>query len=130
MYRCVDASPSQMSRTRISEWAYREDRAFGRLIPEAISATEHETNDCQGEGACGDFVPTLQVGDKNIGVRRMKLARHLSGKSDGELLIAAVAADRDALVEIPGVQIREGANGTQIVLLRSPTGRPDTRGAP
>jgi hypothetical protein len=58
--------------------------------------------------------------------------RYLSGKSDGELLIAAAAAagDRNALVEIPGVQIREGANGTHIVLLRSPTGRPDTRGAP
>jgi transmembrane sensor len=31
---------------------------------------------------------------------------------------------------IPGVEIREGANGTHIVSLRSPTGRPDTRGAP
>jgi hypothetical protein len=59
----------------------------------------------------------------------MKVAtRYLSGKSDGELLIAAGAGDRNALV--PGVQIREGANGTHIVLLRSPTGRPDTRGAP
>jgi hypothetical protein len=36
---------------------------------------------------CADF---KQVGDKNIGVRRMKVAtRYLSGKSDGELLIAA-----------------------------------------
>ena len=34
------------------------------------------------------------------------------------------------LSSIPGVEIREGANGTHIVLLRSPTGRPDTRGAP
>ena len=31
---------------------------------------------------------------------------------------------------IPGVEIREGANGTHIVLLRSPTGHPDTRRAP
>ena len=31
---------------------------------------------------------------------------------------------------IPGVEIRQGANGTHIVLLRSPTGRPDSRGAP
>lgn len=70
-------------------------------------------------------------GDKNIRVRRMKVAtRYRSGKSDGELLIAAGAGDRNALEEIPGVQIREGANGTHIVLLRSPTGRPDTRGAP
>jgi len=50
----------------------------------------------------------------------MKVAtRYRSGKSDGELLIAAGAGDRNALEEIPGVQIREGANG-----------RPDTRGAP
>jgi hypothetical protein len=57
-----------MSRTRISEWAFREDRAFGRLIPEEISATEHEANDCQGEGACGDFVPTLSKwGTRTLG---------------------------------------------------------------
>jgi transmembrane sensor len=34
------------------------------------------------------------------------------------------------LSSIPGVEIREGANGTHIVLLRSPTGHPDTRPAP
>jgi transmembrane sensor len=34
------------------------------------------------------------------------------------------------LSSVPGVEIREGANGTHIVLLRSPTGHPDTRGAP
>ena len=34
------------------------------------------------------------------------------------------------LSNIPGVEIREGADGTHIVLLRSPTGRPDTRGTP
>jgi transmembrane sensor len=34
------------------------------------------------------------------------------------------------LSSVPGVEIREGANGTHIVLLRSPTGRPDTRVAP
>jgi hypothetical protein len=129
---CTDALPFQMSRTRISEWGFREDRACGRLIPEEISATEHETDDCQREGAYGDFVPTASKwGDKNIRVRRMKVAtRYRSGKADGELLIAAGAGDRHALEEIPGVQIREGANGTHIVLLRSPTGRPDTRGAP
>jgi hypothetical protein len=80
-----------MSRTRISEWAFREDRAFGRLIPKEISATEHETNDCQREGAYGLFVPTVSKwGGKNIRARRMKVAtRYRSGKSDGELLIAA-----------------------------------------
>jgi transmembrane sensor len=31
---------------------------------------------------------------------------------------------------IPGVEIREGANGTHIVLLRSPAGHPDTRRVP
>jgi RNA polymerase sigma-70 factor, ECF subfamily len=91
-----------MSRTRRSEWAFREDRAFGRLIPEEISPTEHEANDCQREGAYGDFVPTVkQVGDKNTGVRPMKVAnRYRSGKSDGELLIAAGAGDRRALEEL------------------------------
>ena len=34
------------------------------------------------------------------------------------------------LSSIPGVEIREGANGTHIVLLRSPTVHPDTRRAP
>jgi transmembrane sensor len=34
------------------------------------------------------------------------------------------------LSSIPGVEIQEGANGTHIVLLRSPTGHPDTRRAP
>ena len=34
------------------------------------------------------------------------------------------------LSSIPGVEIREGANGTHIVLLRSPTGHPDARRAP
>src|ERR1700723_1394419 len=34
------------------------------------------------------------------------------------------------LSSVPGVEIREGANGTHIVSLRSPTGHPDTRGAP
>jgi transmembrane sensor len=34
------------------------------------------------------------------------------------------------LSSIPGVEIREGANGTHIVLLRSPTGHPDARHAP
>jgi transmembrane sensor len=34
------------------------------------------------------------------------------------------------LSSIPGVEIREAANGTHIVLLRSPTGLPDTRRAP
>jgi transmembrane sensor len=34
------------------------------------------------------------------------------------------------LSSVPGVEIREGAKGTHIVLLRSPTGHPDTRGAP
>jgi transmembrane sensor len=34
------------------------------------------------------------------------------------------------LSSIPGVEIREGANGCHIVLLRSPTGHPDTRRAP
>jgi transmembrane sensor len=34
------------------------------------------------------------------------------------------------LSSIPGVEIREGPNGTHIVLLRSPTGHPDTRGGP
>jgi len=33
------------------------------------------------------------------------------------------------LSSVPGVEIREGAKGTHIVLLRSPTGHPDTRGA-
>ena len=55
---------------------------------------------------CADF---KQVGDKNIGVRRMKVAtRYLSGKSDGELLIAAGAGDRNALVQIPACRfVRE-----------------------
>jgi FixJ family two-component response regulator len=45
----------------------------------------------------------------------MKVAtRYLSGESDAELLIAAGAGDRHALEEIPGVQIREGAIGTDI----------------
>jgi transmembrane sensor len=34
------------------------------------------------------------------------------------------------LSSVPGVEIREGANGTHIVLLRSLTGHSDTRGAP
>jgi transmembrane sensor len=34
------------------------------------------------------------------------------------------------LSSVPGVEIREGANGTHIVLLRSPTGHPDTRSTP
>ena len=34
------------------------------------------------------------------------------------------------LSSVPGVEIREGSNGTHIVLLRSPTGHPDTRRAP
>jgi transmembrane sensor len=34
------------------------------------------------------------------------------------------------LSSIPGVEIREAAHGTHIVLLRSPTGLPDTRRAP
>jgi transmembrane sensor len=34
------------------------------------------------------------------------------------------------LSSVPGVEIRGGANGTHIVSLRSPTGHPDTRGAP
>ena len=34
------------------------------------------------------------------------------------------------LSSVPGVEIREAANGTHIVLHRSPTGHPDTRGAP
>jgi len=34
------------------------------------------------------------------------------------------------LSNIPGVETREGANGTHIVLLRSPTAHPDTRGVP
>jgi transmembrane sensor len=34
------------------------------------------------------------------------------------------------LSSVPGVEIRDGANGTHIVLLRSPTGHPDTPGAP
>jgi len=34
------------------------------------------------------------------------------------------------LSSVPGVEIREGANGTHIVLLRNPTGHPDTRGTP
>jgi transmembrane sensor len=34
------------------------------------------------------------------------------------------------LSSVPGVEIREAANGTHIVLLRSPTGHPDTRRAP
>jgi transmembrane sensor len=34
------------------------------------------------------------------------------------------------LSSIPGVEIREGANGTHIVLFRSPTSHPDTRRAP
>jgi transmembrane sensor len=34
------------------------------------------------------------------------------------------------LSSVPGVEIREGANGTHIVLLRNPTGRQDTRRAP
>jgi transmembrane sensor len=34
------------------------------------------------------------------------------------------------LSSVPGVEIREGANGTHIVLLRSPTGHPDTRVTP
>src|ERR1700690_18091 len=86
--RCTDALPSQICRTHISEWALREDRAFGRLIPEEISVTEHETNDCQREGAYGDFVP-------------MKVATgYRSGKSDGELLIAVRAGDRRALEEL------------------------------
>jgi ferric-dicitrate binding protein FerR (iron transport regulator) len=34
------------------------------------------------------------------------------------------------LSSVPGVEIREGANGTHIVSLRSPAGHPDTRGAP
>jgi hypothetical protein len=32
------------------------------------------------------------------------------------------------LSSVPGVEIREGANGTHIVLLQTPTGHPDTRG--
>ena len=48
-----------MSRTRISEWAFREDRAFETLIPEEVGATEYETKGCQGEGEYGDFVPTV-----------------------------------------------------------------------
>jgi len=34
------------------------------------------------------------------------------------------------LASVPGVEIREGANGTHILLLRSPTGHPDTRSTP
>jgi transmembrane sensor len=34
------------------------------------------------------------------------------------------------LSSVPGVEIREAANGTHIVLLRSPTDLPDTRRAP
>jgi transmembrane sensor len=34
------------------------------------------------------------------------------------------------LSSVPGVEIREGANGTHIVLLRNPTGHPGTRGVP
>ena len=34
------------------------------------------------------------------------------------------------LSSVPGVEIREGANGTHIVLLRNPMGHPDTRGTP
>jgi transmembrane sensor len=34
------------------------------------------------------------------------------------------------LSSVPGVEIREGANGTHIVLLRSATAHPDKRGAP
>jgi transmembrane sensor len=34
------------------------------------------------------------------------------------------------LSSVPGVEIREGTNGTHIVLLRSPTGHPDTRSTP
>jgi len=57
-----------MSRTRIFEWAFREDRAFERLIPEELSATEHETNDCQREGAYGDFVPNVSKwGTRTLG---------------------------------------------------------------
>ena len=42
-----------------------------------------------------------QVGYKNTGLRRMKVAaRYRSGKSDGELLIAAGAGDRRALEEL------------------------------
>jgi hypothetical protein len=61
--------------------------------------------------AYGDFVADCkQVGDKNIRVRGMKVAtRYRSGKSDGDLLIAAGAGDRHALEEISGAQIREGA---------------------
>jgi hypothetical protein len=55
-------------------------------------------------------------------------ARYRSGKSDGELLIAAGARDRHALEEIPGVPIREGANGTHVA--SKPDGPSGTRGAP
>lgn len=34
------------------------------------------------------------------------------------------------LSSVPGVEIREGANGTHIVLLRNPTGHPRTQGVP
>jgi transmembrane sensor len=34
------------------------------------------------------------------------------------------------LASVPGVEIREGTNGTHIVLLRNPTGHPDQRGVP
>jgi transmembrane sensor len=34
------------------------------------------------------------------------------------------------LSSVPGVEIREGANGTHIVMLRSPTGHPDPRSTP
>ena len=57
--------------------------------------------DCQREGAYGDFVPTVSKWGKNIRARRMKVAiRYRSGKSDGELLIAAGAGDRHALEEL------------------------------
>jgi hypothetical protein len=63
MYRRV-ALP--MSRTRIAELAYREDRPFETLIPEEINATEHETNDRQREG--GDFVPNVSKwGTRKLG---------------------------------------------------------------
>jgi hypothetical protein len=45
----------------------------------------------------------------------MKVAtRYRSGKSDGGLWIATGAGDLHALEEIPGAQIREGANGTHV----------------
>ena len=38
---------------------FGEDRAFRKLIPEEISATEYEINDCQRDGTYDDFVPTV-----------------------------------------------------------------------